>query len=65
MILAEVTGRHWSEREVAAGNIVLLATDEGAQAAVAGNGAGVDLAVVALRAGADILSHRGLAGGTR
>lgn len=85
MILAQVTGRLWSERqvaglepyrlvtaralgddsgeqlvavdliEVAAGNVVVLATDEGAQAAVQTDGAGIDLAVVALVAGADVL----------
>ena len=85
MILAEVTGRLWSERQVAglepyrlvtarpmaseeelvavdlvdvaAGDVVLLATDEGAQAAVASDGSGIDLAVVALVAGADVLAH--------
>lgn len=85
MILARVTGRLWSERQVAglepfrlvtaqplgpepseqlvavdlidvaAGNVVVLATDEGAQAAVETDGAGIDLAVVALVAGADVL----------
>lgn len=83
MILGEVTGRIWSEREisalggrrlvvvralrsgdavvavdlidVAAGNLVLLATDEAAQAAAGGDGAGIDAAVVALVAGADRL----------
>lgn len=39
--------------DVAAGNLVLLASDEGAQAAVGGDAPGVDLAVVALLAGAD------------
>lgn len=85
MILAEVTGRIWSEREipslaahrlvtvrtvgagepvvavdlidVSAGNIVLLATDEAAQAAAGGDGAGIDAAVVALVAGADQLAE--------
>jgi ethanolamine utilization protein EutN len=84
VILAEVTGRIWSERElpalegrrlitartargevlvavdlidVAAGNVVLIATDEAAQAAVSGDGAGVDAAVVALVAGADRLAE--------
>jgi microcompartment protein CcmK/EutM len=85
VILAEVTGRLWSERQVdglephrlvtvrpvgtaealvaidlidvAAGNVVVLATDEGAQAAVDGSGAGIDLAVVALVAGADVLAE--------
>ncbi len=83
MILAEVTGRIWSERElpslaahrlvtvrpvgraepivavdlidVTDGNLVLLATDEAAQAAVTGDGAGIDAVVVALVAGADRL----------
>jgi ethanolamine utilization protein EutN len=81
VILGEVTGRLWSERQVAgleahrlvtvrpagradalvavdlvdvtAGNVVVLATDEGAQAAVGGSAPGVDLAVVALVAGVD------------
>ena len=84
MILAEVTGRIWSERElpslqshrlvsaraargevliavdlidVAAGNVVLIATDEAAQAAVPGDAAGIDAAVVALVAGADRLAE--------
>lgn len=83
MILGEVVGRVWNERqvlglegrrlvsvrtsgaegaivavdliEVAAGNTVLLATDEAAQAAAGGNGGGVDAAVVALVSGADEL----------
>lgn len=41
--------------EVAAGNLVLLATDEAAQAAVGGDPAGIDAAVVSLVAGADHL----------
>jgi ethanolamine utilization protein EutN len=41
--------------EVAAGNVVLLATDEAAQAAAGGDVAGVDAAVVALVSGADEL----------
>jgi len=41
--------------EVAAGNVVLLATDEAAQAAAGGNAAGIDAAVVALVGGADHL----------
>ena len=82
MILGQVIGRVWNERqvqgldgrrlvavrvpgsapvvavdliEVADGNVVLLATDEAAQAAVGGNSAGIDAAVVALVAGADKL----------
>ena len=82
MILGQVVGRVWNERqvqgldgrrlvavrvpgsapvvavdliEVAEGNVVLLATDEAAQAAVGGNAAGIDAAVVALVAGADKL----------
>lgn len=83
MILGEVVGRVWNERqvrglegrrlvavrtagaeaaivavdliEVAAGNTVLLATDEAAQAAAGGDGGGVDAAVVALVSGADEL----------
>lgn len=41
--------------EVAAGNVVLLATDEAAQAAAGGAAAGIDAAVVSLVAGADDL----------
>jgi ethanolamine utilization protein EutN len=80
MLLGEVSGRLWNDRqlgaldgrrfvvvrelaggalhvavdliEVAAGDTVLLATDEAAQAAV-GTSAGIDAAVVALVAGAD------------
>lgn len=83
MILGEVVGRVWNERqvrglegrrlvsvrtsavegaivavdliEVAAGNLVLLATDEAAQAAAGGTAGGVDAAVVALVSGADDL----------
>jgi ethanolamine utilization protein EutN len=83
MLLAEVTGRLWTERQVgglesrrlvtvqpaggeqtlvavdlidvAAGNVVIVATDEAAQAAAGGDAAGVDAAVVALVAGADAL----------
>lgn len=82
MILGQVIGRVWNERqvqgldgrrlvavrvpgsapvvavdliEVAEGNVVLLATDEAAQAAAGGNAAGIDAAVVALVAGADKL----------
>jgi ethanolamine utilization protein EutN len=79
MLLAEVLGRVWAERQlpdldgrrmvlvrelstsathvavdlidVAAGNTVLVATDDAAQTAV--GGAAVDAAVVALVAGAD------------
>lgn len=89
MLLAEVTGRLWSERQVAAletrrlvttrpldgeetlvavdlvdvaaGNVVLVATDEAAQAAAGGEG-GVDAAVVALVAGADAFELPRLAG---
>jgi ethanolamine utilization protein EutN len=43
--------------DVSDGNIVLLATDEAAQAAVDGDGAGIDAAVVALVAGADRLAE--------
>jgi len=43
--------------DVAAGNVVLLATDEAAQAAVGGDPAGIDAAVVALVAGADRLEE--------
>jgi len=85
VILAEVTGRIWSEREIPSltarrlvtarpaggdetivavdlidvgeGSIVLLATDEAAQAAVDGDRAGIDAAVVALVAGADRLAE--------
>ena len=84
MILAEVTGRIWSERELPAlagrrlvtartaagetlvavdlidvsdGNVVLIATDEAAQAAIDGDGAGLDAAVVALVAGGDRVSE--------
>ena len=39
--------------DVAASNLVVLATDEAAQAALGGNGAGIDLVVVGLVAGAD------------
>jgi ethanolamine utilization protein EutN len=81
MLLAEVLGRVWAERqvadldgrrmvlvrdlstsathvavdlvEVAAGNTVLVVTDDAAQTAV--GGAAVDAAVVALVAGADRL----------
>jgi ethanolamine utilization protein EutN len=81
MLLAEVLGRVWAERQVAdldgrrmvlirelstsathvavdlvdvaAGNTVLVATDDAAQTAV--GGAAVDAAVVALVAGADRL----------
>jgi microcompartment protein CcmK/EutM len=81
MLLAEVLGRVWAERQtadldgrrmvlvqdlstsaahvavdlvdVAAGNTVLVVTDDAAQAAV--GGAAVDAAVVALVAGADRL----------
>jgi microcompartment protein CcmK/EutM len=81
MLLAEVLGRVWSERQVAdldgrrmvlvrelstsathvavdlvdvaAGNTVLVVTDDAAQTAV--GGAAVDAAVVALVAGADRL----------
>lgn len=91
MLLAEVTGRLWSERQiaglesrrlvtarpldgdgtivavdlidVAAGNVVLVATDEAAQAA-AGGEAGIDAAVVALVAGADAFALPQLAGAT-
>jgi ethanolamine utilization protein EutN len=42
--------------DVAAGNTVLLATDEAAQAAVGGDTGGVDAAVVSLVAGADALA---------
>lgn len=82
MILGEVTGRIWSEREipalatrrlvvvrtapgtcvvavdlidVAAGMLVLIATDEAAQTAAGGDAGGIDAAVVALVAGADEL----------
>ena len=83
MILGEVRGRIWSERQtgglegrrlvavraagsgdlvvavdlidVAAGNVVLLATDEAAQAAAGGDAAGIDAVVIALVAGADDL----------
>ena len=41
--------------DVAAGNIVLLATDEAAQAAAGGDAAGIDAVVIALVAGADDL----------
>lgn len=43
--------------DVSAGNVVLLATDEAAQAAVGGDPAGIDAAVVALVAGADRLEE--------
>jgi ethanolamine utilization protein EutN len=84
MLLGEVTGRLWNDRqlapldgqrfvvvreigagamhvavdlvEVAAGDVVLVATDEAAQAA-AGTRAGIDAAVVALVAGADGLDE--------
>ncbi len=39
--------------DVSAPNLVVLATDEAAQAAVGGDAAGIDLAVVGLVAGAD------------
>lgn len=83
MILGEVVGRVWNERqvtglqgrrlvavrvagdgvvvvavdlvEVSTGNVVLVATDEAAQAAVGADAAGVDAAVVALVSGADDL----------
>lgn len=42
--------------EATAGSTVLVATDEAAQAAVGGSGAGVDAAVVSLVSGADDLS---------
>ncbi len=41
--------------EVAAGNTVLVATDEAAQLAAGGSGGGIDAAVVSLVAGADEL----------
>jgi microcompartment protein CcmK/EutM len=41
--------------DVAAGNIVLLATDEAAQSAAGGDVAGIDAVVVALVSGADEL----------
>ncbi|MEU0479039.1 EutN/CcmL family microcompartment protein [Streptosporangium sp. NPDC006013] len=41
---------------VAAPNLVLLASDEAAQAAACGDAAGIDLAVVALVAGADVVT---------
>ena len=84
MLLGEVAGRLWNDRqlaslegrryvvvrelgsgavhvavdliEVAAGDTVLLATDEAAQAAV-GAAAGIDAAVVSLVAGADGLDQ--------
>jgi ethanolamine utilization protein EutN len=84
MLLAEVTGRLWNDRQVpaldgrrfvmvrelsgrdlhvavdlidvAAGDTVLVATDEAAQAA-AGSEAAIDAAVVALVAGADGLDR--------
>ncbi|HZC99459.1 MAG TPA: EutN/CcmL family microcompartment protein [Actinomycetes bacterium] len=84
MLLAEVLGRVWAERQVAdldgrrmvlvrelstaathvavdlvdvaAGNTVLVVTDDAAQTAV--GGAAVDAAVVALVAGADQLPTR-------
>lgn len=83
MILGEVRGRIWSERQagglegrrlvavraagsgdlvvavdlidVTAGSVVLLATDEAAQAAAGGDAAGIDAVVIALVAGADDL----------
>lgn len=83
MILGEVVGRVWNERQVAGlqgrrlvavrtadgtgavvavdlievgpGNLVLLATDEAAQAAAGGDCSGIDAAVVALVGGADAL----------
>ena len=83
MILGEVVGRVWNERQVAglqgrrlvavrtatageaivavdllevgAGSLVLIATDEAAQAAAGGDAGGVDAAVVALVSGADEL----------
>jgi ethanolamine utilization protein EutN len=84
VILGEVVGRLWSERQVAglegrrlvtvrvgsepalvavdlvevsAGNVVLVATDEAAQAAAGGDAGGVDAAVVSLVAGADGLDE--------
>lgn len=49
--------------EVAAGNVVLVATDEAAQVAAGDDAGGVDAAVVALVAGADgldaLLAHEG------
>jgi microcompartment protein CcmK/EutM len=81
MLLGEVAGRVWNERQtgglegrrfvavrtvggellvavdlidVAAGDRVLVATDEAAQEAVEGDHAGIDAAVVALVAGADL-----------
>jgi ethanolamine utilization protein EutN len=92
MIVAEVTGRIWSERQIvslqshrmvtlraagsevalvavdlvdsAAGNLVLVATDEAAQAAVGGDPAGIDAAVVALVAGGDVLDEQASQGRT-
>jgi ethanolamine utilization protein EutN len=83
VILGEVRGRIWSERQagglegrrlvavraagsgdlvvavdlidVTAGSVVLLATDEAAQAAAGGDAAGIDAVVIALVAGADDL----------
>jgi len=89
VILGQVVGRVWNERqvpgldgrrlvavrvpgaapvvavdliEVAEGNVVLLATDEAAQAAAGGNAAGIDAAVVSLVAGADELADLQRAG---
>jgi microcompartment protein CcmK/EutM len=42
--------------DVSAPHLVLVATDEAAQAAVGGNAAGIDMAVVGLVAGADVVS---------
>jgi len=81
VILGEIVGRVWNERqipglqgrrlvavrtatvgetivavdllEVGAGSLVLLATDEAAQAAAGADAGGVDAAVVALVSGAD------------
>jgi ethanolamine utilization protein EutN len=89
VILGEVVGRLWNDRqvagleghrfvvvravdgggtlvaadlvEVAAGNVVLVATDEAAQAAV-GQAAGIDAAVVSLVGGADALGELRTAG---
>jgi len=83
VILGEVRGRIWSERQagglegrrlvavraagsgdlvvavdlidVTAGSVVLLATDEAAQAAAGGDAAGIDAVEIALVAGADDL----------
>jgi microcompartment protein CcmK/EutM len=42
--------------DVAAPDLVVVATDEAAQAAVGGNPSGIDLAIVGLVAGADAVS---------